>query len=231
MIIPAYNESKNIKLVVENIINNYPQYDYVIVNDGSQDDTAAICYKNNYNIIDLPVNLGIGGAVQCGYIYAYQNDYDISVQIDGDGQHDPAYVEKLIKPITSGTVDMVVGSRFIERQGFQTSFIRRFGIKLIKSVIKICCGASITDTTSGFRAVNKKLIQFFSGEYAQDYPEPEAIVSAVLTGYRVLELPVVMAERSGGVSSINAVRSVYYMLKVLLALTICRIGIQKNDKF
>jgi hypothetical protein len=126
---------------------------------------------------------------------------------------------------------MVVGSRFIERQGFQTSFIRRFGIKLIKSVIKICCGASITDTTSGFRAVNKKLIQFFSGEYAQDYPEPEAIVSAVLTGYRVLELPVVMAERSGGVSSINAVRSVYYMLKVLLALTICRIGIQKNDKF
>lgn len=227
IIIPAYNEEKSIEKVVENLQNNYPQYDYLIVNDGSKDRTEEICRKNQYNYVSLPVNLGIGGGVQTGYLYAAQNEYDIAIQIDGDGQHDPAYIETLIVPILSGKADMTIGSRFIEKEGFQTSFMRRFGINIIRYVIKICCGVNITDTTSGFRASSKPLTKFFSENYAQDYPEPEAIVATVLNGYKVMEVPVVMNERQGGVSSINGFKSVYYMIKVSLALIVHRLANRK----
>lgn len=224
IIIPAYNEEKSIEKVVENLEKNYPQYDYLIVNDGSKDRTEEICQKNHYNYVSLPVNLGIGGGVQTGYLYATKNDYDIAIQIDGDGQHDPAYIEKLITPIIAGEADMTIGSRFIEKEGFQTSFMRRLGINIIRFVIKMCCGVTITDTTSGFRASSKDLTKFFSENYAQDYPEPEAIVTSVLNGYRVKEVPVIMNERKAGVSSINALKSVYYMVKVSLALIVHRLG-------
>lgn len=230
IIIPAYNEEENIERVANNLINNYPQYDYVIINDCSKDNTEAVCVRNKYNYISLPINLGIGGGVQSGYLYAFKNGYDIAVQMDGDGQHNPAYIDKLIEPIIENKYDMVIGSRFIEKQGFQTSFMRRFGINVIKAVIKMCCGVKITDTTSGFRAVNNKLIKYYSEEYAHDYPEPEAIVAAVLNGYNVGEIPVVMEERTGGVSSINAKRSVYYMIKVSLALILFRLSIVKQKK-
>lgn len=230
IIIPAYNEEANIERVVDNIINNYPQYDYLVVNDCSTDSTAEILKKRNYNFISLPVNLGIGGGVQSGYIYATENNYDIAIQIDGDGQHDPAYIEKLIQPIIDGEADMTIGSRFIEKEGFQTSFLRRLGINIIRVVIRLCCGTKATDTTSGFRATNKELTKFFSREYAQDYPEPEAIVAASLNGYRVKDVAVKMKEREGGVSSINAKRSLYYMIKVSLALIILRIGKKRKKR-
>ena len=228
VIIPAYNEEKSIEKVVENLINNYPQYDYLIVNDGSTDRTEEICREKNYNFVTLPVNLGIGGGVQTGYMYAVKNDYDIAIQTDGDGQHNPEYIEKLIEPIVKGEADMTIGSRFIEKEGFQTSFMRRMGINIIKGVIKMCCGVTIKDNTSGFRASSKELTKYFSENYAQDYPEPEAIVTSVLNGYTVKEVPVVMNEREEGVSSINAAKSVYYMIKVSLALMIHRLGYQKK---
>ena len=228
VIIPAYNEEKSIERVVENLINNYPQYDYLIVNDGSTDRTEEICREKNYNFVTLPVNLGIGGGVQTGYMYAVKNDYDIAIQTDGDGQHNPEYIEKLIEPIVKGEADMTIGSRFIEKEGFQTSFMRRMGINIIKGVIKICCGVTIKDNTSGFRASSKELTKYFSENYAQDYPEPEAIVTSVLNGFTVKEVPVVMNEREEGVSSINAAKSVYYMIKVSLALMIHRLGYQKK---
>lgn len=228
VIIPAYNEEKSIEKVVENLKNNYPQYDYLIVNDGSTDRTEEICREKNYNFVTLPVNLGIGGGVQTGYMYAVKNDYDIAIQTDGDGQHNPEYIEKLIEPIVKGEADMTIGSRFIEKEGFQTSFMRRMGINIIKGVIKMCCGVTIKDNTSGFRASSKELTKYFSENYAQDYPEPEAIVTSVLNGYTVKEVPVVMNEREEGVSSINAAKSVYYMIKVSLALMIHRLGYQKK---
>ena len=228
IIIPAYNEEQNIERVVDNLIQNHPQYDYLVVNDCSTDSTEAILKRRGYNYISLPVNLGIGGAVQSGYLYATENGYDIAIQIDGDGQHDPAYIEKLIRPIVDGEADMAIGSRFIEKQGFQTSFMRRLGINLIRVIIKLCCGIKATDTTSGFRATSRELTAFFAREYAQDYPEPEAIVAASLRGFRVVDVPVQMREREGGVSSINAKKSLYYMIKVSIALIILRISTRKK---
>ncbi len=223
IIIPAYNEEDNIEKVVSNLKQNYPQYDYLIVNDASKDNTEMICEKNGYNYVTLPVNLGIGGGVQTGYMYAKLYNYDVAIQMDGDGQHNPAYIEQLIAPIALGECDMTVGSRFIEKKGFQTSFMRRLGINIIRLVIKICCDINITDTTSGFRAASRDLICFFADNYAQDYPEPEAIVSSVLNGYVVKEVPVIMNERQGGISSISGLKSLYYMVKVSLALVIHRL--------
>ena len=224
IIIPAYNEEENIEKLVDNLTENYSQYDYLIVNDCSKDSTEEIIKRRGYNYISLPVNLGIGGAVQAGYVYAKENDYDIAIQIDGDGQHDPEYIADLIAPIVAGEADMTIGSRFIKKEGFQTSFMRRLGINIIRVVIKLTCGTKATDTTSGFRATSKELTKFFSQNYAQDYPEPEAIVAASLDGFRVKDVAVKMREREGGVSSINTLRSFYYMIKVSLALIILRIG-------
>lgn len=230
IIIPAYNEAENIERVVDDLCENYSEYDYVVVNDCSTDGTEQILKARGYNYISLPTNLGIGGAVQSGYIYAVEHGYDIAVQTDGDGQHDPAYIKSLIAPIERGEADMAIGSRFIEKNGFQTSFMRRLGIGFIKVVIRLCCGTRATDTTSGFRATGKELTAFFAKEYAQDYPEPEAIVAASLNGFRVCDVPVEMREREGGVSSINALRSVYYMIKVSLALVILRLGTRRKNK-
>lgn len=224
VIIPAYNEEKNIVNVVNNIKMNCPWVDYVIINDCSKDNTKKVIEEHNFNYVSLPVNMGIGGGVQTGYKYAVENDYDIAIQIDGDGQHDPKYIEKLIQPIIDGKADMTIGSRFIEKEGFQTSFMRRVGINFLKGLIKLCCGANITDATSGFRATNKKLTKEFAHNYAQDYPEPEAIIHSVVNGYKVQEVPVIMHERQEGVSSINMTKSIYYMIKVSLAIILCRIS-------
>ena len=232
LIIPAYNEAENIEKVINNIVQNYPQYDYVIVNDGSRDDTEEICLKNHYQVLNLPLNLGIGGAVQTGYRYALKNHYDIAIQIDGDGQHDIAYVEKLIEPIISGRADITIGSRFIEREGFQSSVTRRMGISLLSGLIHVLCLRKVRDVTSGFRAVNEKFIKIYAENYPSDYPEPEAIVAAIMHRGRIAEVPVIMKERAGGSSSINLKRSVYYMIKVTLAILVCRIsfGIRRGKK-
>ncbi len=225
IIIPAYEEEKNIKRVVDNIINNYPQYDYVVVNDGSKDRTAEICRENGYSYLDLPINLGIGGAVQSGYKYALKNGYDMAIQIDGDGQHDVAFIEKMLKKMEEENADIAIGSRFIEKEGFQSSMTRRMGINFISVLIKICTGKKIYDVTSGFRMVNKKYIRHYATNYPSDYPEPEAIVMAIMNGAKIIEVPVIMKERSEGTSSIHSWKSLYYMIKVSLAVIICRISL------
>ena len=228
IIIPCYNEEENLERVVARLKKEAPQVDFLIVNDCSTDSSAAICKANGWQFLDLPTNLGIGGGVQSGYQYAVQNGYDITVQMDGDGQHDPAYLDAVLAPVIAGELDMAIGSRFITKEGFQTSFMRRLGIRIISGTIRVLCGARVLDVTSGFRACNKALTAFYARQYAQDYPEPEAIVSAVLNGYRVGEVPVVMQERMGGVSSINLLRSAYYMIKVPLALLVYRLSIRRK---
>lgn len=224
IIIPAYNEEKNIEKVVDNIIHNFPKYDYVVINDGSNDSTRDVCKARKYEYLNLSINLGIGGAVQTGYKYAKDKGYDVAVQIDGDGQHDISYLEKMLPFLESGEVDIVIGSRFIDKEGFQSSAARRTGIKLLSMLIFICTGCRIKDVTSGFRAVNKKFIDIYSQYYPIDYPEPEAIVAAVMNRGKIKEYPVIMREREQGQSSINFVKSIYYMIKVSLAIIICRIS-------
>ena len=230
IIIPAYNEAGNIERVIDHIVKNYPQYDYVVVNDGSKGNTRDICRSRGYEYLNLSINLGIGGAVQTGYKYAKDKDYDVAVQIDGDGQHDIAYLEKMLKFLEKGEADIVIGSRFIEKEGFQSSVARRTGIKILSGLIFVCTGCKIKDVTSGFRAVNKKFIKIYAENYPNDYPEPEAIVSAVMHGGVIKECPVIMRERESGTSSINFMKSVYYMIKVTLAILICRIsfGIRRD---
>ena len=228
VIIPCYNEQDSIVRVIDNLKANAPQVDYLIVNDCSTDSTEKILKANGYNYINNPINLGIGGGVQAGYKYAAQYGYDIAVQMDGDGQHDPKYLSKVIAPVESGEFDMAIGSRFIEKEGFQTSFMRRFGINIISTLILLLTGKRIKDTTSGFRACNRKLIEFFAANYADDYPEPEAIVACLASGYKVGEVAVVMEERQGGVSSIRSLKSAYYMIKVCLALIVGRISFSKK---
>lgn len=220
IIIPAFNEEESLADVVEDIKQNAPNFDYIIINDCSTDSTLKICRKNNFNFIDLPLNLGIGGAVQTGYMYAYENGYDYAVQIDGDGQHDPKFIEAMLEEIKTSGADMVIGSRFIEHKGFQTSGMRRFGIKWMKNLIKLLTGAVITDSTSGLRMGNRKVIEEFARLYPKDYPEPESEVFLLNRGYKIKEVPVIMRERQGGVSSISPFKSAYYMIKVSIALII-----------
>lgn len=230
VIIPCYNEQESIERVIENLKANAPFADYLIVNDCSTDKTLRILQANGMNYINNPVNLGIGGGVQAGYLYARENGYDVAVQMDGDGQHDPKYLEKVCAPVIDGTYDMCIGSRFIEKEGFQSSFMRRLGINIISFMIKLFTGKKIYDVTSGYRACNKELINFFADNYADDYPEPEAIITSVLSGFKVGEVPVVMVERQGGTSSIRSLKSAYYMIKVCLALVVDRIKVRKAGK-
>lgn len=224
IIIPAYNEAENIEKVVNNLIENYPQYDYVIVNDGSRDDTEKICLRNHYRLLNLPINLGIGGAVQTGYCYARDNDYDLAVQIDGDGQHDVSFLDDMIRIITDGKADLVIGSRFVVKEGFQSSHLRRVGIKFLSSLAFLLTGVRVKDITSGYRVVNRRFIEVFADDYPSDYPEPEAIVIAAVHGGKIQEYPVVMRERENGESSITLKKSVYYMIKVTLAMLIRRLS-------
>ena len=182
IIIPAYNEEENIEKVVNNLVNNYPQYDYVIVNDGSTDDTLKICQENHYQVIDLPINMGIGGAVQTGYRYARDNGYEAAVQLDGDGQHDVAYLEGMLRTLEEGQADAVIGSRFVDKEGFQSSQIRRIGIKFLSSLGWLLTGVRVKDITSGYRVVNRKFIKIFSEDYAGDYGVAEGLVMVGVVG-------------------------------------------------
>ena len=228
IIIPAYNEEKNILNTYKSIVdfnkNNKTNYECIVINDCSTDGTKKILEDNNITHINLIHNLGIGGAVQTGYKYAYYHDYDIAVQYDGDGQHDVAYIEKIIKPLIDKKADMVIGSRFIDKslKGFKSSAARRIGIKVISAFIKFATGYKVYDTTSGFRAINKKVILEFASEYPSEYPEPVTDAEVLKKGYKISEVPVVMKKRIGGISSIRAWKSVYYMLNVCLALLVIK---------
>lgn len=230
IIVPCYNEEDNIEAVVAHLQKTYPQGDYLVVNDCSSDSSAQILKNGRYNYLNLPVNLGIGGGVQSGYMYAVENGYDIAVQMDGDGQHKPEYLPHIIEAVANGTYDMCIGSRFITKEGFQTSALRRAGIKMLSILIWLLTGAKVKDVTSGFRACNKKTIAYFANNYAQDYPEPEAIISSVLNGFTVGEVPVLMEERQGGVSSISPIMGAYYMVKVGISLVVFRLIISRKKE-
>lgn len=231
LIIPAYNEQDNILNTYEKIkkYDGENIYDVIVINDGSKDLTSEICKKNNIPTINLIQNLGIGGAVQTGYKYAFANDYDIAIQFDGDGQHDVRFVKDIIKPIIDNNADFVIGSRFIEKKSseFKSTFSRRIGINIISIFTKVVGGKRIYDATSGFRACNKKIIKMFNNDYPLEYPEPITNTKLLKMGYRVEEVPVSMNERENGRSSIHSWKNVYYMINVIFSIII--VGIRRYD--
>lgn len=219
LIVPAYNEGESILKVAETI--RQAGYEFVVINDGSTDDTLQVCKLNDIPVINLGTNLGIGGAVQTGHMYALERGYDIDIQFDGDGQHDISSVPEIVAAVQNGA-NLVIGSRFISKDNtnFQSTGLRRLGIKWLSAVIKFVTGKRIYDVTSGFRACDRSTIELFSKEYPTDYPEPESIVSAIKHHLTVAEVPAKMNERQGGTSSIRAFSSMYYMIKVSLAILI-----------
>lgn len=236
VIIPVYNEQE----AIEETVHTLTQYcdtinkeqnmviDYLIINDGSKDSTELILRNRNFSHVSLLCNLGIGGAVQTGYRYALERGYDIAVQCDGDGQHNPVYIPTIIEPLTDGA-DLCIGSRFIDETSskFKSTLARRVGIRLISEVIRLVTGKHILDPTSGFRAVNRKTIEFFSDHYPTEYPEPESIVELLKLNYTIVERPVSMNERQGGTSSIRAFKTVYYMINVCLSIIVT--GMKRKD--
>lgn len=219
-IVPAYNEEASIARVVRSIREAHPAVDIVVVNDGSGDNTSQRAMEAGAIVLDLPVNLGIGGAVQTGYKYARRHGYDIAVQIDGDGQHDPKDLSRLLGVLSSKEADMVIGSRFVTDTGYRPSLGRKVGMKIFSHLVSKIVRQPIRDTTSGYRAVNRRVIELFSREYPTDYPEVEVLVLLYRHRFRVKEVPVTMNHRKSGSSSITPWRSFYYMVKVVLAILV-----------
>ncbi len=237
LIIPAYNEEASILTTIRSI-ERYKkkqanekefQLDYLVVNDGSTDKTEAILRKNTIPALHLAMNLGIGGAVQAGYKYAKEQEYDIAVQFDGDGQHNIESLETVIKPLISQESDFVIGSRFLPeaKASFQTTFMRRIGIRILSFLIQISCHYKLYDVTSGYRGANKKVIAYFAERYPTNYPEPESLVHLLKKKYKVQEVPVGMLERAGGQSSIRSFTSIRYMFEVGIAILIS--GFMKEE--
>lgn len=227
IIIPAYNEERSIERVVQSVVN--AGYDYVVINDGSRDNTAAICEREGFNIVNLPVNLGIGGAVQTGHRYALEHGYDADVQFDGDGQHDATCIAPLLQRLEQD-YDLVIGSRFISQENtFKSSTARRGGIAILRAILKMVTHQTITDPTSGFRACGTRAIALFAETYPHDYPEPESIAYAIGSSLRVSEVPVIMHERREGTSSIGIIASAYYMIKVSLAIILTRVSKKREQ--
>jgi len=218
IIIPAYNEEECLPGVMQDLRSHAPDADILVVDDGSRDRTAEVARQTGVKVASLPYNLGIGGAMQTGFQYARNNGYDIAIQFDGDGQHMAAEIEILLDPLQKGRADIVIGSRFLKRGDYRPSFFRRIGISIFSTVLSAIMGMPVTDTTSGFRAVNSRVIEFFARVYPEDYPEVESLVLLHRAGMTIAEVPVRMRDRTGGRSSITPIRSVYYMIKVLLAV-------------
>lgn len=217
-IIPAYNEEGSVGKVIEELRVHLSRADILVVNDGSTDLTSEKAKAYGTMVLDLPFNLGIGGAMQAGYRYAWENGYDIAIQVDGDGQHDPREIGKLLRALEEKKIDIALGSRFIGDSEYKSSTMRRIGISIFSRVLSMIVRQKITDPTSGFRAANRKAIQLFASNYPQDYPEPEAVVLLHQCRLKMGEIPVGMSKRYSGESSITKIRSVYYVVKVLLAI-------------
>jgi glycosyltransferase involved in cell wall biosynthesis len=218
-VVPAFNEQQNVGRVIEEIRDFDPGLDIVVVDDGSVDATATVAREHGAIVLRLPFNLGIGGAVQTGFRYAFEHGYELAVRVDGDGQHDASQLDRVVAPVLAGEADIAVGSRFVAQgEGYRSSRSRRIGIRLLALVVSRIVGRRVTDTTSGFQALNEKGIALFARDYPHDYPEVEATVMVSRHRLRSVEVPVSMRERSSGRSSITALRSVYYMIKVLLAI-------------
>lgn len=218
VIVPAYNEEGSIRGVIEDLKKHFPGGDVVVINDGSRDKTSAIAEDSGVKVINLPYNLGIGGAMQAGFLYALREGYDAAIQFDGDGQHHADQIEKILKPWLAQGCDLVVGSRFLSDGGFTSSVQRRIGAKILSYVVSGVTGQRITDTTSGFRLYGRKTLEFFCSIYSEDYPEVEALILAHKKGLKIVEVPSEIGPRAGGRSSITFSRAAYYMIKVLLAI-------------
>ena len=220
IVIPCYNEEKTIAGVVHQVIRCRDTHalnlDILVVNDCSKDNTLDRVRELDCACLDLPVNLGIGGAMHSGYRYAYRHNYDIAVQIDGDGQHPANELPALLQPLLNDEADVVIGSRFLSRAGFQSTFARRAGIRFFTRLNWLLIGQTIRDSTSGFRAMNRHTLAIVNRYYPDEYPEPESIVQFGLHKLRIREVPVEMRERQGGVSSISSLIAIYYMIKVTL---------------
>jgi glycosyltransferase involved in cell wall biosynthesis len=219
-IVPALNEADTVGSVVAEIRSVDADCEVVVVDDGSRDDTAERALEAGAKVLRLPLNLGIGGAMQAGYVFALEEGFDIAVQVDGDGQHDPRELTRLLEPILEGRADMVIGTRFAGERTYRAPIGRSIGIKLFAAIVSVRVRQRMTDTTSGFRAVNRRGIHVFAGDYPHDYPEVETVITASRGGLRITEVPVEMRLRASGRSSISNVGSVYYVVKVLLALFI-----------
>jgi len=218
-IVPALNEEHALPQVIDELRAFDPGMDIVVVDDGSLDRTAEVAEAKGARVLRLPFNLGIGGAVQTGFRFAFENGYDIAVRVDGDGQHDPSQLARVVEPVLRGDADIAVGSRFAaDEAGYRSSRTRRVGIRLLAWVVSRIVGQRVTDTTSGFQVLNREGIALFAHDYPHDYPEVEATVMVFRHRLRLCEVPVSMRERGGGRSSITALRSIYYMVKVLLAI-------------
>jgi glycosyltransferase involved in cell wall biosynthesis len=217
-IVPAFNEAASIAEVVSEIRDFDREIEVLVVDDGSTDATSAVAEAAGARVLRLPLNLGIGGAVQAGYLYAFERGFDLAAQVDGDGQHDASELGRLFEPILSGHADLAIGTRFAGERSYRAPLARRIGIRLFATLVSLRVRQRMTDTTSGFRAVNRRGIRLFAADYPHDYPEVESVVTAARGNLRVCEIPVAMRQRAAGRSSITTVRSFYYVVKVLLAL-------------
>jgi glycosyltransferase involved in cell wall biosynthesis len=217
-IVPAFNEERNVGRVLDELRAIDPGLDVVVVSDGSTDRTAEVASARGAYVIRLPFNLGIGGAVQTGFRYAWEEGYELAVRLDGDGQHDPGELGVLVEPVVAGEADLAVGSRFVEGGGYRSSAARRVGIRILARVVSLIARQRLTDTTSGFQACNRRAIALYAADLPHDYPEVEGMVMAIKHRIRLVEVPVTMREREHGHSSIGTLASIYYMVKILLAL-------------
>jgi glycosyltransferase involved in cell wall biosynthesis len=223
-IVPAWNEAEAIGAVVDGIHAVDPAIEIVVVDDASTDATSAVAAEHGATVLRLPFNVGIGGAVQTGFRYAVAEGYDVAVRLDGDGQHDPAELSKLLAPVEHGEANLVIGSRFADGTGsYKPPFARRMGIRVFARLVSLLGGQRVTDTTSGFIALDRLGIELFAEEYPHDYPEVEATLVAVRSGLRLAQVQVEMRERETGSSSIGLVQSLYYVAKVSLALLVTRV--------
>lgn len=215
IIIPAYNEAENIERVVNNLIENYPQYDYIVVNDGSKDNTLEICKANGYHILDLPTNLGLAGAFQTGIKYAYRHGYDAAVQLDGDGQHDPKYIKTMCQVMNEQEADIVIGSRFLKER--KRGGLRMVGSTMIRLAVRLTTGKNLTDPTSGMRMFNKSVLKEFASNINYG-PEPDTIAYLMRNGLHVVEVPVEMSERIAGQSYLNMTKALQYMIRMCVSI-------------
>lgn len=231
IIVPCYNEAENVEKLFSDINAVKIEGSNVVplfINDFSRDNTLEVLQSIGAKYLSNPINLRIGGTVQTGFIYAFKNGFDVAVQMDGDGQHPPSELAKLLRPLLANEVDMVIGSRFIDKEGFQSSAMRRFGIGFLSNLNKFLTGLRIYDSTSGYRAFNRKAIEHLVNYYPDEYPEPETIVYMANKGMRIREVPVIMQERQAGTSSIGGFSSLYYMIKVSLNSIFLHIKMKSN---